>query len=178
MFHIKDGLKQGDALSSLLFNFASHYAIRSVHVNQEGLKLNGTRHLFVYADYVNILGGGLQTIQKNTDALVVACKETGPDVDADKIKYVVMSRDQNAGRSCNVKTVNGFFESVEQFKYLRTTLTNQNSIQKEMNSRLKSGNACYHSVHNLLSSSLVSRNVNIKIYRTVILSVVLCGCET
>jgi len=91
MFHIKDDLKQGYALSPLLFNFASEYAIRSVHVNQECLKLNGTHQLLVYIDYVNILDGGLQTIQKNTDALVVACKETGPDVDADKIKYMVMS---------------------------------------------------------------------------------------
>ena len=67
---------------------------------------------------------------------------------------------------------------MEQFKYLETTLTNQNSIQVEIKNRLKSGNACYHSVHNLLSSSLVSKNLKIKIYRTIILPVVLYGCET
>ena len=61
---------------------------------------------------------------------------------------------------------------------LGTTLTNQNSIQEEIKSRLKLGNACYHSVQNLLSSSLLSKNVKIKIYRTVILPVVLYGCET
>ena len=64
MFHIKDGLKQGDALTPLLFNSESEYAIRSVQVNQEGFKLNGTHLLLVYADYVNILGGSLHTIQK------------------------------------------------------------------------------------------------------------------
>jgi len=125
------------------------------------LKLNGTFQLLVYADYVNILGGSLQTILKNTDALVVACKEIGLGVNADKIKYMVMSCDQNAGRSNSVKTVDGSFESVEQFKRLGTSLTNQNSIQEEIKSRLKSGNACCHSVQNLLSSSFLSKNIRI-----------------
>jgi len=67
---------------------------------------------------------------------------------------------------------------VEEFKYLGTTLTNQNSIQEEIKSRLKPGKACYHLVQNLLSSSLLSKNIKIKIYRTVILPFVLYGCET
>jgi hypothetical protein len=71
-----------------------------------------------------------------------------------------------------------FFERVEQMKYLATTLTNHSSIQEEIKSRLKSGNACYHSVQNLLSSSLLSKNINITIYRTIILRVVLYECET
>jgi len=70
------------------------------------------------------------------------------------------------------------FERVDEFKYLGTALTNQNSIQEEIKSRLKSGNACYHSVQNLLSSSLLYKNLKIKIYRTIILPVVLYGCET
>jgi len=67
---------------------------------------------------------------------------------------------------------------VEKFKCMGTTLTNQNSIAEEIKSRLKSGNACYHLVQNLLSSRLLSKNLKIKIYRTIILPVVLYGCET
>ena len=66
---------------------------------------------------------------------------------------------------------------MEGFKYLGTTLTNQNSIAEEFKSRLKSGNACYHSVQKLLSSRVLSRNLKIKIYRTIILPVVFYGCE-
>ena len=77
-----------------------------------------------------------------------------------------------------MKVDNSSIERVEQFKYLGTTIINPNSIHKEIKSRLKSGNACYHSVQNLLSSSLLSKNLKIKIYRTIIFSVVLYGCET
>jgi hypothetical protein len=70
------------------------------------------------------------------------------------------------------------FERVEQFKCLGTTLTNQNSISEEIESRLRSGNACYHSVQYLLSSRLLSKNLKIKMYRTIILRVVFYGCET
>jgi hypothetical protein len=92
--------------------------------------------------------------------------------------YIVMSRNQNAGQNHNIKVDNKSFERVEQFKYLGTTLMNQNSIQEEIKSRLKSGNGCYHLVQDLLSSSLLSKNTQIKIYRTIILPVVLYGCET
>ena len=67
---------------------------------------------------------------------------------------------------------------MEEFKYLGTTFTHQNSIQEEIKSRLKSGNACSHLVQNLVSSSLLSKTLKIKIHRTIILPVVLYGCET
>jgi len=76
------------------------------------------------------------TNTKNTEALVVARKETGLEVNTDKTKYIVMSQDQNAGQSHSIKIDNSSFERVEEFKYLGTTLTNQNSIQKEIKSRL------------------------------------------
>jgi hypothetical protein len=82
------------------------YAIRKVQANQEGLKLNGTHQLLAYADDVNILGGSVHAIKKNTEALVVASKEIGLEVNSEKTKYMVMSRDQNAGKNHNIKIDN------------------------------------------------------------------------
>ena len=124
------------------------------------------------------MGGSVRTIKEKAEDLILASKEIGLEVNAGKPKYMVMSRDQNAGRSHNMRIDNIAFERVEEFKHLGTTLTSQNSIQEEIKSRLKSGNACYHSVQNVLSSCLLSKNLKIKIYRTIILPVVLYGCET
>ena len=98
MFPVRNGLKQGDTLSPLLFNFNLKYAIRRAEVKQDGLLLNGTHLLLVYADHVNILGGSARTTKKNAETLVAATKEIGLEVKANKTKYMVMSRDQNAGR--------------------------------------------------------------------------------
>jgi len=99
------------------------------------LKLNGTHQLLAYAGDVNIPEGSIHTLKENAEALVAATKEIGLEVSADKTKYMVKSRDQNAGRIHSVRTDNSSFERVEEFKYLGTTLTNQNSIAEEIKSR-------------------------------------------
>ena len=91
---------------------------------------------------------------------------------------MAMSRDQNAGRSHNIKTDNSYIESVKLFKYFGTTLTDQNYMQEKIKSRWKSGNAYYHSVRNLSCSSLLSKNIKIKVYVKLILPVVLYECGT
>jgi len=101
-------------------------------------------------------------------ALLVCGKDIGLEENADKTKYKVMSRNQNAGRIHNLMLANSSSEMAERFRYFGTTLTNQNSIQEEIKSRLESENVCYHSVQKLLSSSLLSENLKIKIYRTII----------
>jgi hypothetical protein len=123
----------------LLFNFALEYAIRRVQANQEGLKLNGTHRLLVYTDDVNILVRSLCSIKKNAEDLVIARKEIGLEVNAEETKYMVMSRNQNAGHNHNIKIENKSFERVEEFKYLGANLTNQNYIHEEINPLKKKG---------------------------------------
>ena len=122
--------------------------------------------------------GSIHAVTENAEDLVAATREIGLEVSANKTKYMVISRDQNAGRIQGVRIDNITFERVEEFKYMGKTLANQNSIAEEVKSRLRSGNACCHSVQNLLSSRLLSKNLKIKINRTIILSIVLYECET
>ena len=122
MFSIRNGLKQGAAVSPLLFNFALQYTIRRVQVNRDGLKLNGTHQFLVNAVDVNILGGCVHNLNEKAEAVVVASKEIVLEVNADKTKYVVMSRDQNAGRSHNMKIDNSSFEMVEEIEIIWNNL--------------------------------------------------------
>jgi hypothetical protein len=121
-----------------------------------------------------VLGDNIDTIEKNTETLIDATKEVGLEINVGKTKYMLLSRNQNAGQNRDIKIANRSFENVSQFKYLGITVTNQNLIQEEIRRRLSSGNACYHSVHSLLSSRLLSKNLKMRIYKTVILY----GCET
>jgi hypothetical protein len=124
------------------------------------------------------VGENTETIKKNKEALLEASKEVGLEVNPEKTKYMLMSHSQKIGQKHSIKIANRSFEDVAKFKYLRTTLTDHNCMHEEIKSRLNSESACYHSVQSLLFSHLLSRNLKIKIYKTIILPVVLYGCET
>jgi hypothetical protein len=100
------------------------------------------------------------------------------NTEKEKTKCMLLSRHQNAGQNHDMKIADRCFENVAQFRYLGTTGTNQNPIQEEITKKLNSGNAWYHSVQNILSSRLLSKNAKIRIYKTLILPVIPHGCET
>jgi hypothetical protein len=123
------------------------------------------------------LEDNIDTINKNTETLAEASKEAGLVVNAEKTKNLLMPRHRNAEHNHNIKIANRSSDNVAQLKYLRTIVTNQYLIQEEIKRRLNSGNACYHSVQNLSSSSVLSKNGKNRICKTIILPVIWYGLK-
>jgi hypothetical protein len=162
----------------LLFRFALKYVIKKVQENQVGLKLNWTHKLLSYGGDGNLLGDNIDTINKNTETLIDASWKVGIEISTEETNSMLLSHHQEADQNCDIKIANRLFENVSQYKYFGMTVTNQNLIKEEIERKLNSGNTCYHSFQNLLSSLLLSKNVKIKICKTIILPIVLNGCET
>ena len=112
------GLKQGGALSPLLFNFALEYANRRVQETRIGLDMNGKYQLLVYADDGNMLGENLKTIRENTEIFIKASKDIGLEVNSEKTKYMITSYHQNVKQNQNIIIGNLLFEHVEKFRYI------------------------------------------------------------
>jgi hypothetical protein len=158
---VQNGLKQGDALSPLLLTLLKN-TIKKVQENNVRLKLNGTHQLFVHADDVNLLGDNINTIKKNIETLIDASKDVGLEINAGKLRICCCLFTKMEDNIIYIKIAKRYFENVEQFRDLGTTVTNRNLIQEKIKRGSNSGNTCYNSVQNLLSSRLLSKEIEIK----------------
>jgi hypothetical protein len=141
LFSYPNGLKQGDAVSPLLFNFALKYAIRKVQENEAGLKLNGRHLILSYGNDVDLLGNDTEIIKRNTETLIDASKEVGLEVNVEKTRYMLASHHWCAGQAWDIKIANRSLENMSELKNVGMTVTNQNLIQEEIKWRQNSGDA-------------------------------------
>ena len=130
-FEIREGLKQGDALSPLLFNLVLEYVIRYVQESKTGVTLNGTTQVLAYADDLDILGDNEEIVKENSERLITKAKEVGLDVSEEKTKYMINSRRRDNPAS-NLKVLDKSFGRVYKFKYLGTIITENNDTKEEI----------------------------------------------
>ena len=115
---------------------------------------------------------------KNTEIFIKTSKDIAFEVNSDKTKYMITSRQENIVQNQNIMIENLSFEKVEKIKNMGVTVTNTNDIRLEIKRRMNMGNACYYSLEKILSSRLLSKKRKVNTYETIILPVVLYGCET
>jgi hypothetical protein len=96
------------------------------------MELNETHQLLIYADDINLLDDSINIIKVNKETLLETSRDVGLEINAEKTKYMIMSRHPNSGQNYNIRITNESFQNVATFKYLGTTLTNQNDIHDEI----------------------------------------------
>jgi hypothetical protein len=137
-FLIQNSLKQGNALSPLLFNFALEYTIRKVQENQT--RQNEIKwDTLAYADDVNLLGDNIDTIKRNMGTVTDASNEVGLEINIKNTEFILPSCHQNAGQNQYINVTNRSFKNVSHFKYLEMTVTDLKLIQNEIKRRMNSG---------------------------------------
>jgi hypothetical protein len=132
----------------------------------------------IYADGINLLGDSINTIEENTVTILEASRDVSVEINAEKTEYMIMSHHPNSGQNQNIRTANESFENVVKFELFATTLTNQNDIHDEIKSRLNSRMFAIIQSKIFCLPFSYQKNLKTKIYKTVILTVVLCGHET
>ena len=126
--------------------------------------MNDTHQVLAYADDVNLIVGDIRTIEINEGVLLNACKDIDLAVTIEKTKYMEIERHRGMAGNEHFKIVSNSYEKLKTFKYLGSSMINQNYIKEEIKCRLKAGNSCYYSVQTLLSSRLLPKNLTIKIH--------------
>jgi len=178
-FKVTSGLRQGDALSPILFNLVLEKVVRDMNIS-EGVTLGQSKiGLLAYADDIAILGDNIEIVKIHCKKLMDAANKVGLRINDKKTEYMKLNRKDRTYRHGESMNVDGhIFQRVPQFKYLGVLLTQDNELKVEISKRMQLANNCYFGVGTLLKSRSISLNLKIKIYMTLIRPVVLYGSET
>jgi hypothetical protein len=172
-------LRQGDALSTQLFNVILEKAIRNIEINQGGSIYNRTLQYLAYADYVNLVSRSALLLNENFKQLEAESKNASLTINESKTKYMINSRNKVRFRNVRSSNVgNHKFERVDKYKYLGSFVTENSENSTETKIRIAAGNSCYFSLFKLLKSRADARNTKVRMYRTIIRPVVTYGSET
>lgn len=175
-FEVKTGVRQGDGLSPILFNIALEEALKEVNKTNLGIKIIKNISVLAFADDVVILAENKRDLEDMTKTLILETKTVGLKINDDKTKFMYFGRNQDNSRYFTVENHN--FEKVNEFKYLGTIISSNNSEQSEIQNRIISANRSLFAVNKLMSSKILSTHTKIRIYKTVIRPILLYGAES
>lgn len=178
-FEIGRGVRQGDALSTILFNIVLERVVRNISINPGGTIFNRMVQIMAYADDVVLISRSIQEMKTSFIQLEEESTKMGLRVNETKTKYMIATREENRWKQIDNIAIQKYkFERVRSFKYLGSVITEDNVITEEIKERLQAGNKCYWALLPLMKSNNLSKNNKKKIYRTVIKPVVTYASET
>ncbi|KAL4084379.1 hypothetical protein QTP88_028202 [Uroleucon formosanum] len=174
------GLRQGDAISPVLFNIVLEKVVREAALDKEGVKLGKNNiGILAYADDIVLMAESKDKLKEESKQLINAAKRVGLEINAEKTEYMVVQRHEQIGCRNEVLEVENYkFKRVQQFKYLGTLITQPNEIGTKIKARIQAANKCYFDLTKLLKSRVISKNLKSQIYQTLIKPVVTYGSET
>ncbi|KAL4126538.1 hypothetical protein QTP88_010759 [Uroleucon formosanum] len=177
---VTTGLRQGDAISPVLFNIVLEKVVREAALDKEGVKLGENNiGILAYADDIVLMADSKDKLKEQSKQLINAAKRVGLEINAEKTEYMVVQRHEQIGCRNEVLEVENYkFKRVQQFKYPGTLITQQDEIGTEIKARIQAANKCYFGLTKLLKSRVISKNLKSQIYQTLIKPVVTYGLET
>ncbi|CAK1585329.1 unnamed protein product [Parnassius mnemosyne] len=175
-FRTNDGLRQGDALSCLLFNIALDKCIRDSKIETKGTIYHKSVQILGYADDFDVIGRSLPAMESAYLALEKSAAEAGLQVNMAKTKYLKASKDQQILLQ-GVNIGNNTFASVNDFVYLGSLVTDNNDVSSEVSRRIMAANKCYFGLLSYLRSKLLLRSIKLLLYKTLLRPILTYGSE-